>query len=105
LDSGSYFPQKALRAIGRDTLEVNKDRDVLLTQPVANLVEDRGLSNPTLAVQDNEVVLLAVNESLPDRTEGVVAAKEQLSGNDWAIENVGVSGVFVHSGPPEALRW
>jgi hypothetical protein len=40
LDSGSYFPQKALRAIERDTLGVNEDRDVLLTQLVANLVED-----------------------------------------------------------------
>jgi hypothetical protein len=105
LDSGSYFPQKAIRAIGKDTLEVNKDGDVLLTQPVANLVENRGLSNPALAIQDNKIVLLPVNESLPDRTEDIIAAQEQLFGNDRIIENVGINGVFVHSGPPEALRW
>jgi hypothetical protein len=58
-----------------------------------------------LAVQDNEVVLLVVNEGLLDGAEDVVAAKEQFSGDDRAIEDIRVGRVFVHSGSPEALRW
>ena len=53
-------------------------------------MEDRGLSNPALAVQDNEVVLLAVNEGLLDGTEDVVVAKEQLPDTLNAILRIAV---------------
>src|SRR3990172_12368826 len=92
-DLPSQPPQETIQRGAGSSLQVEEDRDVAVGEPVGELLQDRGLADPPLPVDDQDVIGKLPRQTVLNPVKDVLPAEEHLGVGDRRAGDVGVQWV------------